>query len=91
MKNKMLERRLFTAVGMSNVLLKQAEGLMKEISELKKIYSIEDLEKSSEKLLEVSKKICETKRILNRKESNNWKKIYSKRQNMLYITIKIWA
>lgn len=36
MKNKMLERRLFTAVGMSNVLLKQAEGLMKEISELKK-------------------------------------------------------
>lgn len=66
MKNKMLERRLFTAVGMSNVLLKQAEGLMKEISELKKIYSIEDLEKSSEKLLEVSKKICETKRILDK-------------------------
>lgn len=66
MKNKMLERRLFTVVGMSNVLLKQAEGLMKEISELKKIYSIEDLEKSSEKLLEVSKKICETKRILDK-------------------------
>lgn len=66
MKNKMLERHLFTAVGMSNLLLKQAEDLMEKISRLKKIYSIEDLEKSSEKLLGVSKKICETKKILDR-------------------------
>lgn len=66
MKNKMLERHLFTTVGMSNSLLKQAEDLMKDISKFKKIYSIEDLEKSSEKLLEVSEKICETKRILNK-------------------------
>jgi hypothetical protein len=66
MKNKMLERHLITTVGMSNLLLKQAEDLMEDISKLKKIYSIEDLEKSSEKLLEVSEKICETKRILNK-------------------------
>lgn len=66
MKNKMLEKHLFTTVGMSNVLLKQAEDLMKDISKLKKIYSIEDLEKSREKLLEVSEKICETKRILDK-------------------------
>lgn len=66
MKNKMLERHLITTVGMSNLLLKQAEDLMEDISKLKKIYSIEDLEKSSEKLLEVSKKICETKRILDK-------------------------
>lgn len=66
MKNKMLERHLFTTVGMSNALLKQAEDLMEEISKLKKIYSIEDLEKSSEKLLEISKKICETKKILDK-------------------------
>ena len=43
MKNKMLERHLFTAVGMSNLLLKQAEDLMEEISRLKKIYSIEKI------------------------------------------------
>ena len=66
MKNKMLERHLITTVGMSNLLLKQAEDLMEDISKLKKIYSIEDLEKSSEKLLEVSEKICETKRISNK-------------------------
>lgn len=66
MKNKMLERHLFTTVGMSTALLKQAEELMKDISKLKKIYSIEDLEKSSEKLLEVNEKICETKRILDK-------------------------
>ena len=66
MKNKMLERHLITTVGMSNLLLKQAEDLMEDISKLKKIYSIEDLEKSSEKLLEVIEKICETKRILNK-------------------------
>lgn len=66
MKNKMLERDLFITVGMSTALLKQAEDLMEEISKLKKIYPIEDLEKSSEKLLEVSEKICETKRILDK-------------------------
>lgn len=66
MKNKMLERHLITTVGMSNLLLKQAEDLMEDISKLKKIYSIEDLKKSSEKLLEVSEKICETKRILDK-------------------------
>ena len=66
MKNKMLEKHLFTTVGMSNSLLKQAEDLMKDISKLKKIYSIEDLEKSREKLFEVSEKICETKRILDK-------------------------
>lgn len=66
MKNKILERDLFITVGMSTALLKQAEELMKDISKLKKIYSIEDLEKSSEKLLEVSEKICETKRILDK-------------------------
>lgn len=66
MKNKMLEKHLLTTVGMSNLLLKQAEELMKDISKLKKIYSIEDLEKSSEKLLEISKKICETKKILDK-------------------------
>ena len=62
MKNKMLERDLFVTVGMSTALLKQAEDLIGDISKLKKIYSIEDLEKSSEKLLEISKKICETKK-----------------------------
>lgn len=36
MKNKMLEKHLFTTVGMSNSLLKQAEDLMKDISKLKK-------------------------------------------------------
>lgn len=66
MKNKMLERDLFITVGMSTALLKQAEDLMEDISKFKKIYSIEDLEKSSEKLLEISKKICETKRILDK-------------------------
>lgn len=71
MKNKKLERALFTTVGMSTALLKQAEDLMKDISKLKKIYSIEDLEKSSEKLLEVSEKICETKKILDELVRNN--------------------
>lgn len=71
MKNKMLERHLFTTAGMSNLLLKQAEDLMEDISKLKKIYSIEDLEKSSEKLLEVSEKICETKKILDELVRNN--------------------
>ena len=66
MKNKKLERALFTTVGMSTALLKQAEDLIGDISKLKKIYSIEDLEKSSEKLLEISKKICETKKILDK-------------------------
>lgn len=66
MKNKMLERDLFITVGMSTALLKQAEDLIGDISKLKKIYSIEDLEKSSEKLLEVSEKICETKKILDK-------------------------
>ena len=36
MKNKMLERHLITTVGMSNLLLKQAEDLMEDISKLKK-------------------------------------------------------
>ena len=71
MKNKMLERDLFITVGMSIALSKQAKDLMEDISRLKKIYSIEDLEKSSEKLLEVSEKICETKKILDELVRNN--------------------
>ncbi len=71
MKNKMLERDLFITLGMSIALSKQAKDLMEDISRLKKIYSIEDLEKSSEKLLEVSEKICETKKILDELVRNN--------------------
>lgn len=66
MKNKELERYLWIIDGMANSFLKQAKDVMGEISKLKK-YSIEDLEKSSEKLLEISKKICEVKKILDGK------------------------
>ena len=66
MKNKELERELIFIDGMVNSLLKQTEDVIGEISKLKK-YSIEDLEKSSEKLLEISKKICEVKKILDGK------------------------
>lgn len=66
MKNKELERELWLIYGMANALLKQTKDVMGEISKLKK-YSIEDLEKSSEKLLEISKKICEVKKILDGK------------------------
>lgn len=62
MKNKMLEKALFATVGMSNVLLKQAEDLLVAIDGLNK-YSNEDIREATEKMLEINKKLCELKKV----------------------------
>lgn len=66
MKNKKLERELFFINGMATVLLNQAKDVVMKFDELKK-YTIEDREKSKDKLDEIIKKVDEAAEILGRK------------------------
>ena len=71
MKNKKLERELFSINGMANVLLNQAKDIVMQFDELKK-YTIEDMAKSKDKLDEIIKKVDEAAEILT--ESRREKK-----------------
>ena len=72
MKNKKLERELFSINGMANVLLNQAKDIVMQFDKLKK-YTIEDMAKSKDKLDEIIKKVDEAAEILeeNRRESKD--------------------
>lgn len=66
MKNKKLERGLFSIDGMANVLLNQAKDIVIQLDKLQQ-YTIEDIEKSKDKINEITKKIDEAVEILGRK------------------------
>lgn len=66
MKNKILERELFGINGMATVLLNQAKDIVIQFDKLQQ-YHIEDIEKSKDKINEITKKIDEAVEILGRK------------------------
>lgn len=66
MKNKILERELFGINGMATVLLNQAKDIVIQFDKLQQ-YTIEDIEKSKDKINETTKKIDEAVEILGRK------------------------
>lgn len=66
MKNKILERELFGINGMATVLLNQAKDIVIQFDKLQQ-YTIEDIEKSKDKINEITKKIDEAVEILGRK------------------------
>lgn len=66
MKNKELERELFSVNGMATVLLNQAKDIVIQFDKLQQ-YTIEDIEKSKDKINEITKKIDESIEILDRK------------------------
>lgn len=66
MKNKILERELFGINGMATVLLNQAKDIVIQFDKLQQ-YPIEDIEKSKDKINEITKKIDEAVEILGRK------------------------
>ena len=66
MKNKILERELFGVNGMATVLLNQAKDIVIQFDKLQQ-YTIEDIEKSKDKINEITKKIDEAVEILGRK------------------------
>lgn len=66
MKNKILERELFGINGMATVLLNQAKDIVIQFDKLQQ-YTIEDIEKSKDKINEITKKIDEAVEILDRK------------------------